>query len=100
MKSILGLIIGILTILSMAFGAYFYFEHRYALAQELAQLKQSTEYQFKAMQLDRIQERIWKLEDRHEETGKAMDVSTKEEIRQLKEKRDQIKTELGRIEKK
>ena len=90
-------IISLAAVISLAFGSYFYFEKRYALAGDLEKVKSRLEYKIKSDQLKSTQDRIWTIEDRYQ--GKPMDKTTTEELRQLKESKDQIKGELDKLEK-
>ena len=57
-------IISILTIVGIAFGAYFYIENRYALSDELKQVEKRLDYKILSDQHNSIQHRIWQIQDR------------------------------------
>ena len=97
-------IIGILTLLSICFGAFFYFEKNFtlkqehlALAAEVVKVKVRLDYKIIADQLDATQKRLWQIEDRY--NNKPMDNTTNEEYRNLKEQKDNLKTKLNKMEK-
>ena len=99
LKDYLQLIIAIGVIISLSFGVYFYVENRYALAAELDQVKKRLDYKIMSDQLFQTQERIWQIIDRNE--GKEpKDDTAKEELRSLKEKKEDLKKDLDKLEKK
>lgn len=100
MKEKLSVIAALVILLGTAFSVYFYFENRYALAQALQKTDQKVDksiktmdYNFKSLQSESLQSRIWKIEDRYGKDPK--DPVIKETLRKLyldKEKVDkQIK---------
>lgn len=81
-------IIAILTILAFAFGAYFYLEDHYAKAEDVRKIEKRLDYKIVSDQLQSIMERIWKIRDRYEK--KEMDITVKEELRELEKKKEEL----------
>ena len=100
-------IINICVLIGFVFTAYFYVEHRYALAENLKQVEQSMKYMQTEQQFEAVQDRVWKILDRYEcETedlktcGVAMPNTVKEEFRELLEKKKKFIDRLNETEKK
>ncbi len=87
-----GTIATVLSMIGVIFGGYFYIDYRYALAEELEKTKFRLEQKILMDRVNWIQERLWKMEDRHEER-KPTDLE-KEEIRKLKLEKDQIEKSM------
>lgn len=98
MTKIIGLIIAILTLFGILFGAYQYMETRYALAQEVKKIEQRLDYKILTDQLKAIQQRIWTIQDRF--NNKKMDTTTKEEVRDLEQNKEQIQEKIKVFEQK
>lgn len=97
MKKILDVIISSLVILGALWGAYQYFEHRYASAEDVAQIEQRLDYKIVSDKYYSTQERIWKIHDR---CGKnPTDPTVKEQLRTLELQLEELKTELNKFEK-
>ena len=99
MEKKLSLIITLATILSIAFGAYFFIDSRYALAESVKQVEQRLDYKITSDQANEIQNRLWKLDDRYGKPEK-MPEAVKEEYRDLKEKKARLTDTLKSLEKK
>lgn len=91
-------ILAIITLVSTAFGVYFYVDNKYALANDLEKVKQRLEYKIVSDHVQSIQDRIWKIEDRFQK--KKMDDTTKEEYRKLQADKEEAQAKLKKIEKK
>lgn len=81
--------IGILISLSTLAGILYGLDNRWAKNCDLTAVSQRLEEKIRNDRADRIQERVWKLEDRYQ--NKPMEESVKEEYRQLKKELDNIK---------
>jgi archaellum component FlaC len=99
MNKAISAIIAVCTILGFAFGAYFFIDSRYALAETVKQVEQRLDYKIKSDQLDQAQARSWNLEDRYKSIDK-MPAAVKEEYRELQQKKEQLKENLKSLEKK
>jgi len=97
-KELIGLIGGLLAIIGVVFGAYFYIDSRYALAEEVKQFKQEYQYDKTLNFLNKTQDRIWTLKERHGE--KPKDITVKEELSNLERKVDELKDRIKTMEKK
>ena len=91
-KEIIGCISGLIVLIGLCFGVYFFFENRYALAEELKKTQQRLEEKIQSDRLNSVQERIWKIQDRI--GNKKPNDNEKEEIRRLKEEKDRIDKSL------
>jgi hypothetical protein len=90
-------LIALFTLISLCFGVYFYFERRYALAQDLRKVENRLDYKIVSDQVVSIQERIWLIQDRC--NGKPpLDDTVKEELRELEMRREILKDRLRRME--
>jgi len=92
-------IIGILTILAFAFGAYFYFEKNFAKAEEIKKTMQYAQavekrldYKIISDQVDRKEDRIREINKRYPEQSKMPET--------VKEDYDNLKVEKMKLEKK
>lgn len=85
----LNTIISISTLLGMAFGAYFFFEGRYALALTVERVEQRLENKILTDQEKDLRNRQWEIEDRYEKETSMPDIM-KQEYRELKEERQQL----------
>lgn len=94
----LSALVSVITIVGMAFGAYFYIEGNYAKAEEVQKIEQRLEYKIKSDQGKEIQQRLWLLEDRYER--RPMAETTKEEYRKLQEEKKAIDNDLNQLRKK
>jgi hypothetical protein len=91
-KDCAGSIAAVLSMVGIIFGGYFYIDYRYALAEELEKTKSRLEQKISQDRVNWIQERLWKMDDRHQER-KPTDLE-KEEIRKLKQEKEQIEKNL------
>lgn len=98
MKEKIATTIGILTIIGIVFGGYFWIENRYALSEELRKIEQRLDYKIISDQIQSIQDRIWKIIDRS--GSRPKDAIIKEELRQLEEIKANLKMKLENLEKK
>jgi len=119
LKEKIAIAVGIIAILGFSWKAVTYIDKRYANAQEVRKDVQKIEqkqekdvqrieqkqekeaqrldYKILSDQLERNQERIWKIEDRFEK--KKMDETTKEELRLLELKKENVQKKLDVLEK-
>lgn len=72
----------ILGVLIAAVSAFFAIDSHYAKAADVKVVQQRLELKIQEDRLDRLQERIWKLEDRYQDFSKAP-APVKEEKRKL-----------------
>lgn len=95
-KGIMNIIKGSIVIFVMAgslFSVYFWLDDRYALANDVKEIEQRLDIKILEDQMSSIQERIWKLEDRlavRPHGARSVDITAKEELRELKEKKETI----------
>lgn len=99
MNKLTSSIIALCTVISFAFGTYFFIDSRYALADNVKQIEQRLDYKIKSDQLDQAQARSWNLEDRYKSVDK-MPAAVKEEYRDLQDKKEKLKESLKSLEKK
>ncbi|MBV6342375.1 hypothetical protein [Candidatus Magnetobacterium casense] len=64
-KPDLALIIGVVTLIGACFGAFFFFEARYAQCEEVKKLERRLDYKIENDQLMGMQQRVWQLEERY-----------------------------------
>lgn len=95
---ILSALVSVVTIVGIAFGAYFYIEGNYAKAAEVQKIEQRLEYKIKSDQGKEVQQRLWLLEDRYEK--KPMAETIKEEYRKLQEEKKAIDNDLNQLRRK
>lgn len=95
---------GILALISVCFGAYFWFDDRYAHASDMVKAmdaikKVSIRLDYKIIedQLRGVQQRIWTIEDRYcQDTTKPCDEGKMPEI--AKKQYRELKLERGRLQ--
>lgn len=92
-------IISILTILGIAFGAYFWLDNEYAKCAEVKKIEQRLDHKIATDYLQSKQQRIWALEDRYPNKDK-MPTPVKEEYRQLQEEKKLLEKKIEVMEKK
>lgn len=85
-------ITGILVLTGICFSVFFFFEGRYALSETVQKIEQRLDNYILEDRYNAIQERIWKIEDRHE--GKEMPDTAKEELRLLNAEKTRISGKL------
>jgi len=90
-------IIALLTIIGFTFGAYFYIEDRYARCEDVRKVEKRLDYKIVSDQLQAVQQRIWQIEDRFKK--KEMDATTKEEMRELGMKKEELTRKIKVLEK-
>lgn len=95
-KDFASSIVAVVAVISLAFGAYFWLEKRYALAEELDRVKTRLEQKIKQDRANAIQERLWKIEDRLNDQMRKPTETEKEEIRALQKEKEQLDKELQR----
>jgi hypothetical protein len=93
-KEMSGSIVAVAAVISLAFGGYFYFERRYALADELQKTNQRLEQKIQQDRVNAVQERMWKIEDRLQDQNRRPTDLEKDEIRKLQVEKDQIEKGL------
>jgi hypothetical protein len=81
-------------VVSLAFTGYFYFERRYALADELEKTKSRLEQKIQQDRMNAVQERMWKIEDRLQDQNRRATDLEKEEIRNLQVEKEKIEKGL------
>ena len=86
---------GILLIIAIVFGAYFYFEKRYCLAADFQRFAQNTRYELKSNQIEKLNERSWQLEKRIEQNPK--DEIASEDLKKIKDTKKQYEKELEEL---
>jgi biopolymer transport protein ExbB/TolQ len=97
-----GSIVSVVAVVSLAFGAYFYFEKKFALAEELMKTNQQVEQVNKRLdqKIDQdrsnaLQEKLWKWEDRLQQQRRAPTQNETEEIRQIKAEKEKLDRSLN-----
>jgi len=82
----------------VAFGGTLWKAHdymtQYALAEDLKQVNKRLDRKIMADDLNQTQQRIYIIEDRYK--GKVTDPTVQEELRALKDKKEEIKKELDK----
>ena len=111
-RELIGCIAGMIALISICFGVYFFFEDRYAHASDMIKAMESIkkiavrlDYKIIEDQLRAVQQRIWTIEDRYcsdnskkcEET--KMPQTVREQYRELKFQREQLQEELRNLNK-
>jgi len=111
-RELIGCIAGVIGIITICFGVYFFFEGRYAHAEDMIKAMESIkrlavrlDYKIIEDQLRGVQQRIWTIEDRYcpdkskkcDETN--MPQTVREQYRELKFQRDQLQEELRNLNK-
>ncbi len=97
-SGIVSLILGLCALLTVAFGVYFHFEKRYALAQEFNAFRKDIQYQMKSNQTISISQRLWVLEDRLKKNPN--DTTASEEYTRLKNEKVLLEGELKSLQQK
>ena len=107
LKELIGLITGILVLFGILFGGYQYFEKRYApivLAEEIKKVDQKVdktlqmmEYKFKAIQLEDLENRIYRAK---EGASKEPTQADKDKINDLEQDRKKVLREMGELKEK
>ena len=90
-------IIGLLTLFGFLFGAYQFFDNRYALSEEVKKVEKRLDYKILSDQYNAIQQREWTIQDRYQ--GKPVPQTTSEELRNLDQKKSEIKGKMDTLEK-
>lgn len=93
MKIVAG-VISVGTLIGMCFAVHFYLDNTYAAAEYAQAIEKRLDNKIAEDKIDRVQQRIWQLEDRAENSGRKNTDSEKEEIRQLKEEKERLKKQL------
>lgn len=88
MKEKLAVIASLVVLLGTVFGVYFYFENRYALAQELKQIEQRLDYKIKDDQRFAIRQEMRQIEERN--IGKLIEKWDQRDRLRYKDLRDQL----------
>lgn len=94
-KELIGCIAGIIALISVCFGVYFWFEGHYCLAEDFQRFAQSTKYELKSNQLEKLNERSWQLQKRIEQNPK--DETAKEDLDKIKETKKQYEKQLDEL---
>ena len=83
-------IITALTLIGIAFSAYFYIDNRYALAKELQLVEMRLDQKITNDEILAIQKIIFQMEDKYQD--KHMPESVKDDIRGLRQYLEQLKS--------
>ncbi len=104
MKEKLAIIGGLIMIIGACYGVFTYLG-KYALCEDVQKVEQKVdktlqlmEYKFKAIQLETIENRIDKIEDRSGKNPK--DPAERERLKQLERDREKVEREMKVMEKK
>jgi len=97
-KEIIGFIGGMLAIVTIVFGAYFYIDKRYALAEEVRQFRQQYDYDKTVNFLKQTEGRIYVIKERHGE--KPINKTIKEELSRLEQDAQELRSKIKVMEKK
>ncbi len=84
---------GLIIALAAVWGLLRSLDQYVAKAEQLKQVEMRLDQKIDADRVDRVQERIWKLEDRYEAVGR-MPQSVKEEYRDLKQEQIRLEEKL------
>jgi len=95
MQKLIASVIALSLLMGTAFGLFFWFENRYCLAQEFRLFAQGTKYELKSLQLERLNERRWQLEERVEQ--KPEDKTAKEDLKRIEETKKKYEKELEKL---
>lgn len=106
-SSHLGVILGLLSLISSLFGGFFFLDGRYAKATDTKEIKEQTrkveqrlENKIILDRVDKLQERIWKYQDRYgDRLEKAKDKLIIEEYKKIQDERDRLEKSLDKGEK-
>jgi predicted nucleic acid-binding Zn-ribbon protein len=98
LKQNLGLILIIASVIALPVG-FFNYMGKYALAEEVKELKRSVQYEFKSQQVQKTSERIWQLEDRAKAVSSKAppDPNLQKDIKRLEEEKKQLELELKEL---
>jgi len=96
MNKTIKIITSLAGIVGLCFSIYFFVDERYALAAEMKKIEQRLEYKIIGDQYDKVQDRIWKLNDRLK--GTNSDKPIIEEIRELELQKEHIKSKMQSLE--
>jgi hypothetical protein len=111
-KELIGCIVGVVGLISVSFGVYFFFENRYAHASDMTKAMESIkklairlDYKIIEDQLHAVQQRIWTIEDRYcPDKSKPCDESkmpqtVREQYRELKCEKEKLQNDLKTLNK-
>jgi len=70
-KALIPTISGILTILSIAFGTYFFIDAQYARCEDVKKLERRLDYKIENDKLWGMQQRVWQIEGHYAQIDKA-----------------------------
>jgi hypothetical protein len=98
MKDKIGVILGIIAILTFMYGMSKWVDSRYALAAEMKQIQQRLDYKIASDQQQSVQQRIWTIEDRYK--NQKMPETVNESYRDLLEQKRLIENKLKVLEQK
>ena len=79
-----------------SFGAFFILEARYASAAEFRAFKEQIEYEQKTGQLERIDDRIFTIKQRHKDS--VMPLTVEEEVQKLNGRKRRLDERLKALE--
>lgn len=95
LSSHLGLILGLISLISSLFGGFFFLDNRYAKAAETVKIERRLENKIILDRIDRLQERLWKFQDRYgDKLEKAKDKLIKEEFKRLETEKELLEKSL------
>jgi len=92
-------ILGILGIVGIIFGAYFYIDNRYAQSEDLKQIERRLDYKIISDQLEFKDQRITVIRNRYPDLSK-MPYTVKEEFERLEREKKVLEMKLSTLEKK
>jgi hypothetical protein len=92
-------ILGILAILGVAFGAYFYIDDRYAQCEDVKKIEQRLDYKIISDQIDFKDQRATTIKSRYPDQLKMPNM-IKEEFDRLKKEKKLLEKKLEALEKK
>ena len=97
MSKFCTIIVSVLAIIGSLFGAYFWLDGRYAHSQDLKETNQRLDYKIKSDQLNSVQDRIWRYDDRYKK--RDMDDAAVGEYRALQQQKEELNKDLNQIKK-
>ena len=95
-KKLVGLIISLFVLIGMTFSIYFFFESRYALANDLKLVELRLDSKVEGDKYFKLQERLWQLQDRQEVKPST---DNAREIRELKDQLEMQSEVIKQIQK-
>ena len=94
-KTNIAPLVTVATFIAVLFGGYAWIDARYAKAEQVSQLERRLDIKTTGDFLQQTQARIWQLEDRLKTNPN--DVTAQEELRKLKEEKEQLQKDFDRL---